>query len=71
MARVFEGRAPVAERIFGLGERVFLRAVRVDASGEMTWTTYAVAVLVFNVAGMVVVYALQRQQGSLPFYPRP
>ena len=36
----------------------------------MTWTTYALAMLLFNVAGIVLVYALQRLQGVLPLNPQ-
>src|SRR5215813_9804034 len=36
----------------------------------MHWTEYAVAVLVFNVLGLLVVYALQRLQGVLPLNPQ-
>ena len=35
----------------------------------MTWKTYAVAMLLFNLAGLLVVYALQRLQGVLPLNP--
>ena len=35
----------------------------------MPWSRYALAVLVFNVLGVVVVYALQRLQGSLALNP--
>jgi K+-transporting ATPase ATPase A chain len=35
----------------------------------MTWKTYAVGMLLFNAAGMFVLYALQRVQGLLPLNP--
>jgi K+-transporting ATPase ATPase A chain len=35
----------------------------------MHWTRYAVALLIFNLLGLVVVYALQRLQADLPFNP--
>ena len=37
---------------------------------EMRWTEYAVAVLAFNVLGLLAVYALQRLQGWLPLNPQ-
>jgi len=37
--------------------------------GEMAWSQYAIAVLVFNCAGALVLYALQRMQGFLPLNP--
>ena len=36
----------------------------------MTWKTYAVAMLLFNALGLLVVYALQRLQGVLPLNPQ-
>src|SRR5437879_7954454 len=35
----------------------------------MTWKTYAVTMLLFNLAGVLAVYALQRVQGVLPLNP--
>jgi K+-transporting ATPase ATPase A chain len=32
----------------------------------MNWKVYAVAMLIFNLAGLLVVYVLQRLQGFLP-----
>jgi len=69
MTRVYEGRAKVAERVLGPFERLVYRVLRVDQSEEMTWKTYALAVIFFNVAGLLVVYLLQRVQGSLPANP--
>ncbi len=36
----------------------------------MAWTRYAVAMLVFNLLGLLVVYGLQRLQGGLPLNPQ-
>ncbi len=36
----------------------------------MGWKTYAVTMLLFNLAGVLVVYALQRLQGLLPLNPQ-
>jgi len=69
MARVYEGEAKLAERILGPVERGIYAVVRVDPNEEMTWKTYAVATLSFNVVGLLFVYALQRIQGSLPLNP--
>ncbi len=35
----------------------------------MSWKRYALALLLFNLLGFLVVYALQRLQGVLPFNP--
>ena len=37
---------------------------------EQSWREYATAVLVFNVLGVIVVYAIQRLQGVLPLNPQ-
>ena len=69
MARVYE-RDPLAlDRVFGPIERLLYRIAGVRPDAEMRWQTYALAVLVFNGAGFVVVYALQRLQGLLPLDP--
>jgi K+-transporting ATPase ATPase A chain len=36
----------------------------------MNWKVYAIALMVFNVLGLLVVYALQRLQGYLPLNPQ-
>jgi K+-transporting ATPase ATPase A chain len=36
----------------------------------MTWKTYAIAMLVFNIFGLIAVYLLQRLQGILPLNPQ-
>ena len=47
-----------------------LRACGVQPEREQTWREYAVALLVFNIVGVVAVYALQRLQGGLPLNPQ-
>jgi K+-transporting ATPase ATPase A chain len=69
MARVYEGEARWAARAFGRVERLIHRTLRIDPKAEMTWKTYALAVILFNVAGFFAVYLLQRLQGSLPLNP--
>jgi K+-transporting ATPase ATPase A chain len=51
-------------------ERLIYRASGVRAEDEMDWKTYAVAMLLFNAMGMLVLYALQRLQGVLPLNPQ-
>ena len=50
-------------------ERGLYRLAGVDPAEGMTWTRYAIAVIVFNVIGALVVYALQRLQAVLPLNP--
>lgn len=73
MARVYEGERVLLERVLGWPERLIysLSGVPKDAAArEMKWTTYAYAMLLFNGAGMLVVYFLQRLQGHLPLNPQ-
>src|SRR5262249_56781955 len=70
MARVFDGPPMVLDRLFGPVERLCYRLAGVDPDQGMTWRTYAVAMLLFNFAGLLVVYLLPRLPGALPPYPQ-
>ena len=50
-------------------ERGLYRLAGVKAQDGMTWMQYTVALVVFNVIGAFVVYALQRLQAHLPLNP--
>jgi potassium-transporting ATPase potassium-binding subunit len=69
MARVYEGRPIVLDRILGWLERLIYRASGVVPGAEMGWKTYALTMLLFNLAGLLAVYVLQRLQGVLPLNP--
>ena len=70
MARVYENRPFGLHRLLGPLERLIYRLCGVRPDEEMGWKTYAVAMLLFNLAGLLVVYALQRLQGVLPLNPQ-
>ncbi|HET9929506.1 MAG TPA: potassium-transporting ATPase subunit KdpA [Polyangiaceae bacterium] len=70
MARVYEGRRLALEKVFGPVERLIYRLSGVKPDSEMDWKTYAVAMLAFNMVGLLAVYALQRVQGALPLNPQ-
>jgi K+-transporting ATPase ATPase A chain len=70
MARVYEGEPVLIGKLLGPLERFLYRAAGVKPDTEMTWKAYAVAMLLFNTAGILVVYALQRLQGVLPLNPQ-
>jgi K+-transporting ATPase ATPase A chain len=70
MARVYEGEPVLIGKLLGPLERFLYRAAGVKPETEMTWKAYAVAMLLFNTAGILVVYALQRLQGVLPLNPQ-
>src|SRR5262245_20212690 len=70
MARVYQGQPLALERVLGWLERLIYRLSGVRPTEEMGWKTYAAAMLLFNLAGALVVYALQRLQGVLPLNPQ-
>jgi potassium-transporting ATPase potassium-binding subunit len=70
MALVFADEPNRVTR-FGAGaERVLYRLAGIRADEDMGWKRYALAMLVFNVAGLLVVYLLQRTQQWLPLNPQ-
>ena len=69
MARVYEGKLIGINAWLGPLERSIYRLSGVNPEVGMPWKTYAVAVLIFNVIGIVVVYAIQRFQAHLPLNP--
>jgi K+-transporting ATPase ATPase A chain len=68
MANVYEGKAAV-NRWFAPLERGLYRVFGTREDVEMSWKTYALAFLAFNLIGLLVVYVVQRAQGSLPLNP--
>src|SRR5512133_2036488 len=70
MAKVYQGEHTFLDRVFGLLERLVYRVAGIDTEEEMNWKTYAIAVMIFNVLGLIFVYLLQRLQGILPLNPQ-
>ena len=70
MARVYEGRRVAPDRVLGGLERLIYRAAGVWPNAEMGWKSYALAMLWFNLLGLLAVYLLQRVQGVLPLNPQ-
>ena len=66
MARVYEGRPALLNRLGAPLERGMYKVCGIDPNKEMRWIEYAVATLAFNIVGLVVVYALQRLQHWIP-----
>jgi K+-transporting ATPase ATPase A chain len=69
MARVYTGERTMLDRVLGPLERFIYRLMGVRPDAEMAWHTYAIAMMLFNILGLLVVYALQRLQGYLPLNP--
>jgi len=70
MAKVYEGERTFLDRFLKPLERWLYRICAIDAQADMPWQTYTIALLVFTVVGMLLLYALQRLQGVLPFNPQ-
>jgi len=70
MAHVYHGEHVFLTRVAGPVERFIYRIVGLRADEEMDWKAYAIAMLLFNAAGLVLVYALQRLQSVLPLNPQ-
>ncbi len=70
MANVYEGQRTWLSPAISPLERLVYRVAAVDPAREQNWKQYALAVLVFNLAGFVVLYLLQRAQGVLPLNPQ-
>jgi K+-transporting ATPase ATPase A chain len=70
LTRVLNGERTLLSVIFGPLERGLYRVAGTNEKEEQHWTTYALAMLLFNLAGFVMLYLVQRLQGGLPFNPQ-
>ena len=69
MARIYSGEPAGLNQWLNPLERWFYKLCGVKPEDEMSWKTYAVAMMLFNVFGIVAVYVLQRFQAILPVNP--
>ncbi len=69
MTRVFSGERTVLAPVLGPLERGLYRLAGTAPGEEQHWTAYAVGLLVFNLAGVLLLFGLLRLQGSAPFNP--
>ncbi len=67
---VMAGEKHLLSRLGEPLERLFYRLAGVDANTEMNWKAYALALMSFNILGVIVVYVLQRLQLELPLNPQ-
>jgi len=70
MTRVFNRERTWLDPVLRPIERLIYRATAVDEAREMRWTEYAVAMLLFSVVSMTVLYVMQRIQQWLPLNPQ-
>jgi K+-transporting ATPase ATPase A chain len=69
MTRVMAGERTFMSPILHPLERLLYAGAGVDERQEQHWLTYTTAMLVFNAAGFLLLFGLQRLQGLLPFNP--
>jgi K+-transporting ATPase ATPase A chain len=70
MARVFQGQKTLLHPLMGPVERLMYAVGGVDAKAEMSWVGYFMAVLVFNVVGILSLMGLMMTQKWLPLNPQ-
>ena len=70
IARVYKHERTFLDPVLGPVERFLYKLSGVNADEEMDWKQNAVAMLIFNAAGILVVYGLQRLQGVLMLNPQ-
>jgi K+-transporting ATPase ATPase A chain len=69
MAKVYQGERTFLSPVIAPLERLTYRLTGIHPEDEMDWKTYAVAVLLFSVIGIIFLYLLQRLQGFLLLNP--
>jgi K+-transporting ATPase ATPase A chain len=69
MSRVYQGKRTFFSPILLPLERFIYRVARINPKQEMDWKVYTIAVLLFNLVGLLFLYLLLRLQGLLPLNP--
>jgi K+-transporting ATPase ATPase A chain len=70
MARVYTGEQVFLARVLGPLERGIYRAIRADVRREQNWKVYAASVMLFSLAGWLLLYLILRTQTIHPFNPQ-
>ncbi|ETR77756.1 ATPase [Afipia sp. P52-10] len=70
MTKVFNGERTFLSPVLRPVETALYRVGGVDETREQHWLTYTAAMLLFNIGGFLILYALLRFQPSLPFNPQ-
>jgi K+-transporting ATPase ATPase A chain len=70
MAKIYQGEFFGMVRILNPFEQFIYRISGVNKEQEMSWQEYAITVLIFSLAGLLVLYLIQRLQGILPLNPQ-
>lgn len=70
MSSVYQGERTFLSPVIAPIERFMLKIAGVKSNVEMTWKTYALTVLLFNLVGFFFLYLLLRFQQVLPLNPQ-
>jgi hypothetical protein len=70
MARVYQGERTWLDPLLVPVERAIHRASGIDWQQEHGWRAYTAAMLLFNLLGLLLTYAIPRLQSFLPFNPQ-
>ncbi|WP_447739300.1 potassium-transporting ATPase subunit KdpA [Pseudomonas laurentiana] len=68
--KVMEGQRTWLSPVLGPVEQACYRLAGVNASQEQSWRQYTLALLAFNLAGFLLLFAVLLLQGYLPFNPQ-
>src|SRR5262245_21442974 len=69
MTRIYNGERTFLSPLIGPFERLIYRLAGTDQREQQSWLAYVGCMLTFNLLGVLVLYALQRFQASLPLNP--
>jgi K+-transporting ATPase ATPase A chain len=70
MAHVYQGEHTFLSSVLQPIERFVYRLARIRADEEMDWKTYATNLLLFSLAGILLLYLILRLQSILPLNPQ-
>jgi len=68
--RVMEGQRTFLSPVFLPVERAIYRACGIHPEQEQDWKSYTLALLAFNLVGLVLLFAILMLQGALPLNPQ-
>src|SRR5215813_12408815 len=69
LAKVYGGGKAPGDRVFHPVERLIYRVCGVDEMSEQRWPTYAISLLAFSFASVLILYVQLRIQNHLPLNP--
>ena len=67
MAKVYSGERVFLTPLFGGFERLLYRCFGVDPKREQDWKSYAKSLLIFSLAGWIILYVVLRSQSIQPW----